>query len=489
MTGALESMAAKTVPSSRGRWLLGLSAADPAGVESAAASLGRMLRRQPDEPLAALAGSLARRPAQRHRIAVVASTAAEAADLLLDHELAGAVRGDAGPAGRPAVFIFPGVGDHYPGMVSGLYRRARAFRLALDACAERFRIELGSDIRDLLGLDPEGREDGRRARSGRVDLSFRLRSANQIPEQDAELDRPRVSQPMLFAVEYALAQLLAEVGLSAAAVLGYSVGECVAMCLAGILGQERAAEFVAGRAAAIEATRPGCMTAVLAGEGRLREILAGLGEPDLSIAAVLGSHMCVASGSEPAVARLERVLTGDGVAVSRLPVRHAFHSPLMDDATEPVADLAARLGLAAPHLPILSNVTGDWLSPLQATDPRYWAEQARSTVRFTDNLARAWSLGRPVMIEVGPGRTLSTFARTHPDARADGIVVSLLSPARPAQRGGPDTVPADADVDAVLQALAVAWASGLPVDLDAVRDAITPGCGDVRPGPADERGL
>lgn len=443
------------------RWLLGLSAPSPAAIDAQAAHLGRLLRQQPDLPLRTLAASLARRPQVRHRLAVVASSPEEAAGILLDPDDGRAVRGTAEPGERSVVFVFPGVGDHYPGMVSGLYGSAPAFRRALDECAESFLAELGTDLRDVLGLGPGCQADaGERAQA---QLAFRLRSAHQLPEREAGLDDPTASQPMLFAVEYALARLLGDVGLSASAVLGYSVGECTAMCLAGVLDSGQAARFVAGRAQAIEGTPPGAMSAVLAGADLLAGLLDTLADDNLAVGAVLGSRMCVVSGREDSVGRVEHSLADLGVAATRLPVRHAFHSPLMNGATSAIAELAATLGLAAPRLPILSNVTGDWLTAQQATDPWYWAGHARSTVRFFDNLALAWSLPRPALIEVGPGRTLGTFARTHPDAAAEGTVISLLAPA---SAGG------QSDVDAVLAALATAWVSGLPVDLGAVVTAM-----------------
>ncbi|MFE7619852.1 acyltransferase domain-containing protein [Streptomyces sp. NPDC057496] len=194
-------------------------------------------------------------------------------------------------------------------------------------------------------------------------LARSLGTAPRYPAHRGGFDRPPTAQPLVFAVEYATAGLLIDVGLRPAALLGYSIGECTAMCLAGVLDLPRAAAFVAARARAIEATAaaapPGAMTAVVAGA----EELTGLLGDDVVLAAVDGPHLCVLAGPADGLAKVEDRPDGAGIASRRLPVEFAFHSPAMAGAVATVREArAAGLRPRAFYvIPDFANPTGESL--------------------------------------------------------------------------------------------------------------------------------
>jgi acyl transferase domain-containing protein len=433
--------------------LCGLSADDPAALDGAAEQLAALLADQPGLPAGELAGSLARRPAGRCRLALVARSAPEAAEILL----AGAadprqLRGEA-PGERPSVvFLYPGVGDHQPAMVARAYQALPTFRAALDGCAELALDRTGNDPRAAV-VEPVPGWTPPAARG--TDLAALLRP----PERPDWLDSPVVAQAAVFAVEYALTSTLARAGLAPDALLGYSIGEYVAAAVAGVLPVGDAVELVGRRAELITKSRPGGMLAVLLGPDDLADRLAEIGEPELTVGAVDGPTLCVASGPAGAVDRLERLLTERGVASRRLATRHAFHSPLLAELEAPLEELVDGFAPRPPRIPVLSNVTGGWLAAGEATRGGYWARHMSRTVRFADNLREVWRLPAPALVEVGPGQLLGTLAMSHPDRVADRPVLSTLrGPA-----GGGD------EVAALLAALGRAWTRGLPVDLGAVR--------------------
>ncbi|GAA3716309.1 acyltransferase domain-containing protein [Nonomuraea antimicrobica] len=352
------------------------------------------------------------------------------------------------PAGeRPVVFMFPGVGDHYAGMSQGLYEHEPAFRASMDRCFGLLTAELGQDVRALLYPG----EAPRRTR-GRPDVRALLNRGARPP---AGLDRTRVLQPLVFSVEYALAELLMSWGIEPAGLLGYSIGEYVAACVAGVLPLDQALALVVRRADLIETLPAGAMLVVLLGED---ELTARLGD-DLSLAAVDGERLCVAAGPVPAVERLERDLAAAGVAHLRVGARHAFHSRMMAPIEPYLEGLARTFTLRPPAIPFLSNVTGAWITAEQATDPRYWAGHLHRTVRFHDGLTELWAMPSAIALEVGVGTMLTGLADQHPDRPDDGPPSVF-----PTLAGGDDV----ADLLAAVEGLR---AAGARVDRDVVRQA------------------
>jgi acyl transferase domain-containing protein len=436
--------------------LIALAAPDSQGLRELAKRLGTLTADQPHLPVADLARSLATRPGHDHRLALVVRSTAEATQLLLGGEDRRMIRGVA-TAGRSTGFLYPGVGDHHPRMAADLYRRSPVFRATLDRCCELAVPQLGTDPRDLLDLEPEPAArppDGTPA--AWPDLSAMMAAARP----PTGFDQPTMAQTLTFAVEYALTALLRDWGITPSAILGYSIGEYTAACVAGVLPLDEAIRLVTRRAMLIERTEPGAMLAVLAGPGQAHAWAAEVGDPRLVVAAVDGPKLCVLSGPSTAVGELQRLLDAEGVATRKLPVRHAYHSPVLAPVRRPLADLVRGFTLAEPEVPVVSNVTGTWLTGHQATDPEYWARHMLRTVQFDAGLAEIWTLPAPVLIEVGPGHTLATLADNHPARDGDSPVLSTIP--------GPfHSGPGD---DHLLTAVAHAWVHGLAVDLRRVTD-------------------
>lgn len=448
--------------------LLTLTAADPEALETEARKLAGALADQPDLPVARLADTLARRPVHPYRLALAARSAPEAGEALLG---AGGARvtGVVHRPDRPVVLLYPGVGEHHPGMVADLYRAVPEFRSALDTCRELIRGETGVDSVAPFVADPPvppgPAPDDRPARSpgslrsasapgpGPTPPRFDLGKLLDQPARPDWLDEPGTAQLAVFAVGYALTAVLRRAGLELDALLGYSIGEYVAAVVAGVIRLDHAVSVLARRAALITATRQGGMLAVLMGPEeatrRLRPI-----DPELVVSAVDGPKLCVVSGPAGAVDALQRHLTEEGIASRRIPSRYAFHSPLLAPAEGPLSDLISGYPLRPPATPMLSNVTGTWLDPERATSAGYWARHLSSSVRYADNLAAVWRLPDPLLVEAGPGQGLATLARTHPGRPSGAEVVPLLpTPAEPGT-----------GLPGLLLAIGGMWTLGLPVD-------------------------
>lgn len=328
---------------------------------------------------------------------------------------------DAAPtAERPVAFMFPGLGDHYLGMGQGLYRAFPEFRRHLDHCAELLAAELDLDVRDALF--PEG-DQAPSAPAPALDLRQMLGRDNGTgTEAERRLNRTGVAQPALFAVEYALARLWHSWGLRPAVMIGYSLGEYVVATLSGVLTLEGAVKLVAQRARLIDRSPEGAMLAVMLPEEQVNALLGD----KLSLSAVNGPEFCVVAGPGPAVDELHTRLMAQGVAARRVKSTHAFHSKMMEPLAAEVTALAATLDLKAPTVPYISNVTGRPITAEQATDPAYWARHLCSPVRFADGLA---AIGDgPLLLETGPGQTLSSLAAAARDGDTTAVVASMRHP-------------------------------------------------------------
>jgi acyl transferase domain-containing protein len=344
---------------------------------------------------------------------------------------------------RPLAFLLGGVGDHYPGMTARLYASQPVFRDVVDRCCEILSAE-GCELRETLCRPPEV------APEPAGDLRAMLR-AQPVPQ--GALSSTRLSQPAVFVVVYALARLLRDWGVRPAAMIGYSLGEYVAACLAGVLSLPDALRLVWWRAQRIEELPPGAMLAVALPPA---EASGWLGT-ELDLAAANSPHQSVLGGPVAAVAAVQRALTAKGIAHRRVGTRHAFHTRMMEPlAGELTAWVRANVRLAEPSVPYLSNVTGNWMTGEQARDPGYWARHLCGTVQLVAGLGVLWAELDPMALELGPGSSLCSFARHHPACGRDRL--ALVQPTLPA-------TPTEQPESAVLLAsLARLWAAGLDVD-------------------------
>ena len=451
----LEEAPARDQEPAPGRpWQLAvLSGGTPEALERARERLADHLERHPDLHLPDVAFTLqVGRKGLTHRRAVVCRDLGSLATVLSGDAAPGAALVPTAPGGareRPVAFLFPGQGAQYPGMGRELYETEEVYRSTVDACCDRFAPILGFDLRELLHPADDG--------------------------LDAAAERLRetaCTQPALFAVEVALARLWMSWGVRPEAMVGHSVGEYAAACVAGVFTLDEAATLVARRGQLLQGLPGGSMLSVPLPAD---EVEPRLGET-LSLAAINGAGQCVVSGPEAAVAQLQKRLEADDVASRRLHTSHAFHSGMVEPVMDSFRREVAALDLQRPRLPFLSNVTGTWIRDDEATDPDYWASHLRRPVRFADALDTLATLGTgdgAALLEVGPGRTLTTLARRHPQIPADRPAVASLRPpsgaGRTAGAGRPGTpgVPEEAlgsDLAHLMAAAGGLWTAGVAID-------------------------
>jgi amino acid adenylation domain-containing protein len=419
-----ESASRESKPATRPEQLLVLSTKTPTALDDAASRLGNYLRTHPQVNLADLAYSLqVGRHAFAHRRAVVGSSVEQVVTALGSSERR-PICGQAPGGDVKVAFLFPGQGSQYAGMASELYQREPVFAAEFDACANALLPLLGFDIRDC---------------------TFGT-GADQAAAQ-RKLSETAVTQPVLFAVELALAKLWMSWGIQPSAMIGHSLGEYVAACLAGVFSREDCLAVVAARGRIMQAQPRGSMMAVRAS----RTVLEPLLGPDLVIAGFNAPQLNVVAGPADSLRALEAKLKEQGIGAKLLETSHAFHSSMMDGALEPFRQELARTQRQRPSRPWISCVTGDWIVPEQAVEIDYWVQQLRQPVRFTDGLQKllqdSWAL-----LEVGPGHALAALVRQH--AQRPKRQVMAVSIDRDA--GG--------DVQSLLGAMGHLWVAGAVSD-------------------------
>ena len=424
--------------------LLLLSARTDAALESATERLAGYFRQHPAINLADAAFIL---KAGRHdfgrRRMLVCRSVDEAASALETPDAQSVFTNDRASGERPITFLFPGQGAQYVGMGRELYQAEPTFRAEVDRCAELLIPQLELDLRDVLY--PDLRIEDRRSK-----IEDSVSSILNPQSSILDLDQTWLAQPALFVVEYALAKLWMEWGVRPQAMIGHSIGEYVAACLAGVLSLEDALKLVAARGRLMQPLPPGAMLSVPLPEKELRPLLDGV----LDLAAINAPALSVVSGPLEAIDLLERRLSGQGVECRRLHTSHAFHSAMMDSIVGAFAAEVGHVQLNPPALPFISNVTGTWITAEQATDPSYWARHLRQTVRFADGLHELFKQPESILLEVGPGQVLSTLARQSLSQGAPTVVLNSL-------RGPRDSQP---DLALLLTTLGKLWLTGLKID-------------------------
>jgi len=353
---------------------------------------------------------------------------------------------------RPVVFLLPGVGDHYVGMGQGLYEQFQVFRQEVDRCAQILQPLLDLDVRELLYPRNCVRKDSARPRG--IDLKRMLGRATDEPPDPAaqKLDQTIHCQPTLFTVEYALARLWLHWGVQPDRIVGHSMGEYVAACLAGVFSLEDALRLVAVRARLVNGLPRGSMLAVMLPEDDLLPLLA----EQLSISLINGPDLCVVAGPVAAMADFQSRLKEREIIFRPVRNAHAFHSRMLEPILDAFAREVKQVRLNVPRIPFISNVTGTWITAEQAQDPFYWVDHARHTARFSDALEQLWKLPDCLPLEVGPGRTLGVLAMQHP-ARAAAANPLVLSSLRHDYENQPDP-------DFILNSVGRLWLTGTEID-------------------------
>ncbi len=340
--------------------LLLLSARTPTALDKATQNLAGWFEQAQDVSLADAAYTLqvGRQDFGRRRM-LVCQTAAEAASALETMDPQRVLTNDRESGERPVVWMFTGQGAQYVNMGLELYQTEPAFRAEVDRCSKLLQPLLGLDLRQVLYPAVGGE------------------SAASL-----QLEQTGLTQPALFVIEYALAQLWLSWGVKPQAMIGHSIGEYVAACLAGVFTLEDGLKLVVTRGRLMQALPGGAMLSVPLAEGEIRPLLTD----QLALAAINGPKLSVISGPAEAIEQLEARLLAQGITCQRLHTSHAFHSTMMDPIIAPFTAAIKQIRLQAPKLPFISNVSGTWITDEQATSPDYWAQHLRQPVRFADGV-------------------------------------------------------------------------------------------------------
>ncbi len=435
--------------------LITISARGREALERATDQLATHLLQHPEQNFADVAFTLQEgRKAFEHRRMVVCRDASAAASLLQSRTPSQVFTSVSASRRRPIAFLLPGLGDQYLDMGRGLYDSEPEFARHVDHCSEILQPLLGVDLRKTMYPDPRVRQQNEVRTEERMNfrnLIQRAREDNSPTLQ--EIHRTLWAQPALFVIEYALAKLWMSWGIVPESMMGYSIGEYVAACLAGVISLEDSLRLLAVRAQRIEALAPGAMLAIAASEEEVRPLLT----PEISMAGINGKSLCVVAGTPEAVDALQQRLVRDGELVCRrLLATHAFHSPLMTPVAEELTRLARSIRLSPPKIPYISNVTGKPITDAEATDAAYWARHLTQPVQFAAGLQHMCSPTAPVFLEVGPGQMLTSLAEQYLAGRglADRVALASLPHASDAQ---PDRA-------FILNTLGNLWLSGIEPD-------------------------
>ncbi|MBD2166655.1 SDR family oxidoreductase [Calothrix membranacea FACHB-236] len=402
--------------------LLCLSAKTATALETATQNLANYLQQNQDVNLADVAYTLAvgRKAFDYRRILVCQNTEC-AITALTSPDSPAVFTHYQKPCHRPVVFMFPGQGSQYVNMGRELYESEPYFREQVDYCAELLKTHLSFDLRDVIYPNAT---------------------------QTQELTQTAITQPSLFVIEYALAKLWMTWGVRPEAMIGHSIGEYVAATLAGVFSLEDALKLVAHRGRLMQQLPEGAMLSVQMGESEIQPYLG----VELALAASNAPSNCVVSGSVSAIAKLEQQLQQQSINCRRLHTSGAFHSPMMDEMIEPFTKLLQQISLQPPQIPFISNLSGTWISAAAATDPNYWAKHLRQTVLFSNGISELLQQPERIFLEVGPGKTLSTFVKQHQKSE----LVTLTSLRHPQEQ--------ESDIAFIFNTLGRLWLQSIKVD-------------------------
>lgn len=424
---------APSSPAKRPFQLLTLSARNRAALDEGTQRLGLFLSDTPETNLADAAYTLhvGRRAFDVRRVVSAADTA-EAARLLSANDAQRVFTHRV--ADKPSVvFMFPGGGAQYVNMGRDLYRSEPVFRQWVDRGLNALRGKTSFDLQALWFAD------------------CGENNSAQLDEAAKQFERPAVQLPAIFIVEYALAQLWQSWGVKPAALIGHSMGENTAACLAGVMSFEDCLGLVTLRGKLMEQVPEGGMLSIPLSADDVRELLGD----ELDLATVNAPELCTVSGPVDALERLRETLLAREIEAKRVPIKIAAHSRLLDSILEEFGAYLRRIKLNKPTVPVISNRTGAWLTDEQATSPQYWVEHLRGTVWFAEGIGTLLKTPGRVLLEVGPGKLLGSLVRQHRDSAKDqNIIASLRHPKEPVS-----------DEAFFVTALGRLWASGVDVPL------------------------
>jgi acyl transferase domain-containing protein/thioesterase domain-containing protein len=460
--------ALKPLPPAAPAQPLVLSARNRRALDDAAAQLAKWLRANTNVPLADVAWTLMQGRHGFEQRRVLAATSHEEAAQLLENGDARRVFNHALELDRPSlVFMYPGGGAQYFQMGLGLYASEPVFREQMERGFKLLRERHKVDLAPVFLAEPAARD-----------------------ATIVELNKPSVQLPLIFLIGHALTRLWEHYGVTPSAVVGHSMGENTAACVAGVFSFEDGLGLVLLRGQLMDEVPEGAMLSVSMPAAELKPLLG----TELDLATSNSPQLSVASGPAPLIDQLAANLAAKGIDSQRVRINIAAHSRMLDGILGRFRDYLRSIKLGEPKLPIVSNLTGQWLPPARARDPEYWVEHLRNTVLFAANVDTLLESSDRVFLEVGPGNILGSFVRQNPKAPAQRVFSSLRHP--------DDTAGDDVYLRTVTARL---WAVGVPVKLEALWTTprrrvpmptypfqhqsywIAPGTSAVHAAPTDER--
>lgn len=414
---------------SRPLQILNWSAKTKHSLDSYQMALGNFISSSSIDKLADIAYSLsATRDSFNKRSFILASSTEDAVKQLLSEDSKSVRSSELKTIPQHLAFLFPGQGAQYLQMGKALYDQESIFRHAVDQCADLLKDEFKYDIRHIIY------------------------PKENTAEAESILKDTQYTQPALFVIEYALSQLWISWGIKPTLLCGHSIGEFVAAHLAGIFSLKDALLLVAIRGKLVSQLPKGSMLSVRTSYESLLEILS----EDISVAAVNSDQLCVVSGETAAITEFANLLEEKKIPNRLLLTSHAFHSKMMDPVLEEFEAQVREMTLSIPRLPLISTVTGTWMTDAEATDPKYWTDHLRATVRFSDAMDTALDMEDLVLLEVGPGRALTTLSQQKKNIKPATSIPSLVAPAA-----------AENAYHTILSALGQLWLKGIEADWNA----------------------
>ncbi|MFN9325670.1 MAG: type I polyketide synthase, partial [Flavobacteriales bacterium] len=360
---------------SRSKQLFLLSAKSKTSLDAMTDNLRTWLETHPEASLADAAYTLqVGRRHFKHRRLIVGGSHGELIEAIANKDTNLTGTRELHEAAPGVVFMFPGQGSQYVNMGRDLCASEPVFKQLFEHCCELFSTEFGTDLKAII-----------------------FPKAGDEEKATEQLKQTISTQASLFTMHYSLAKLWMHWGIVPDAMMGHSIGEFAAACLAGVFSLEDAVKLVANRGRMMQDLPGGSMLSVRAAEEDVMNRLPA----GCSIAANNGPQLCVASGPHEAIAKLQAELEKDCITCKLLVTSHAFHSPMMEAIMEPYRKVVEGVKLSAPRIPIVSTVTAEWLKDDEATSPKYWSDHLRATVRFAQAVKFAWADADRVMLEVG----------------------------------------------------------------------------------------
>lgn len=329
--------------------------------------------------------------------------------------------------GREVVFLFPGQASQYVNMGRDLYRSNPVFKKHLDRCADILEPIMNVDIRELMYPEP-GREE----------------------EATNQLQNTVFTQPTIFSIEYSMAMVWMDLGIKPVAVLGHSMGEFTAACIAGVFDLETGLKLIALRGSIMQELEPGSMLTVMLPPSEVEPYL----NERLSISVINTPSSCVISGDDEAIHAVKKVLDAKDVYTRLLETSHAFHSHMMDPILDKYREFASTMTYNQPSIPVISTVIANWVSHDDLTNPEYWVANIRQPVRYAETIEKLFDKPEWILMEVGPRNTLTTLARQHPRISTEQVLVQSMR--HPKQQND--------DNEFALETLGRLWSCGYPVD-------------------------